>query len=414
METKESDIVKKLSPRKMILPVTLGLAVAAFLLYLNLTDTRFEEVTGDQCGNYAWVDVDGDGHVDVGNVDEFIKVAECEGNYRLRTYQDTLGDIDWTWYSTMWIFMALLGMVFRDLAYMYRIRVLTDNELSWRKSFRVIMLWEFASALTPSVVGGSGVAMFILNREKIPLGKSTAIVLVTALLDELFYITMVAIVLLAIGTSNLFPVNLQKTIFGTTFGTQGLFWIGYGFIFLLTTTIMIGIFLIPRTLKYLLLQIFRLPVLRRWRYNVIQIGDDIITTSEELKGKPVIYWLKAFGATYVSWTARYLVVNFLILAFVSPVGGFLDTFTDHILIYARQLVMWVIMLISPTPGSSGVAEFAFSGFFKEFIPLGLVGALALLWRLISYYPYLFIGAIILPRWLRATSKGSAERKEEQA
>src|SRR5690554_878719 len=205
----------------MILPVTLGLAVAAFLLYLNLTDTRFEEVTGDQCGNYAWVDVDGDGHVDVGNVDEFIKVAECEGNYRLRTYQDTLGDIDWTWYSTMWIFMALLGMVFRDLAYMYRIRVLTDNELSWRKSFRVIMLWEFASALTPSVVGGSGVAMFILNREKIPLGKSTTIVLVTALLDELFYITMVAIVLLAIGTSNLFPVNLQKTIFGTTFGTQG-------------------------------------------------------------------------------------------------------------------------------------------------------------------------------------------------
>jgi uncharacterized protein (TIRG00374 family) len=62
------------------------------------------------------------------------------------------------------------------------------------------------------------------------------------------------------------------------------------------------------------------------------------------------------------------------------------------------------MLISPTPGSSGVAEFAFSGFLKEFIPLGLVGALALLWRLISYYPYLFIGAAILPRWIRSTGK----------
>ena len=398
----------------MILPVALGLAVAAFLLYLNLTDTRFEEVSGDQCGNYSWVDINGDGVVDIGDADSFVEVPECEGKYRLRTYQDTLGDIDWTWYSTMWIFMALLGMVFRDVAYMYRIRVLTDNELSWRQSFNVIMLWEFASALTPSVVGGSGVAMFILNREKIAFGKSTAIVLVTALLDELFYITMVAIVLILIGTSNLFPVNLEKTIFGITYGTQGLSWIGYGFIFLLTTSIMIGVFFVPRTLKYILLQIFRLPILRRWRYNVIQIGDDIITTSKELKGKPVIYWVKAFGSTYVSWTARYLVVNFLILAFVSPVGGFLATFNDHILIYARQLVMWVIMLISPTPGSSGVAEFAFSGFFKEFIPLGLVGALALLWRLISYYPYLFIGAIILPRWLRATSKGSTERKENQA
>ena len=61
--------------------------------------------------------------------------------------------------------------------------------------------------------------------------------------------------------------------------------------------------------------------MRRWRYDVIQIGDDIITTSKELKGKAANYWLKAFGATYVSWTARYLVVNFLILAFISPESG---------------------------------------------------------------------------------------------
>lgn len=255
--------------------------------------------------------------------------------------------------------------------------------------------------------------MFILNREKIKLGKSTAIVLVSALLDELFYITMVIVVLIFIGTSNLFPVNLEKTIFGVTYGTQGIFWLGYGFICLLTTAILVGIFFIPRTLKYLLLQIFRLPILRRWRYNVIQIGDDIITTSLELKGKPPIYWIKSFGATYVSWTARYLVVNFLILAFISPESGIASGFREHVLIYGRQLVMWVIMLISPTPGSSGVAEFAFSGFLKEFIPLGLVGALALLWRLISYYPYLFIGAIILPRWLRATSsKASADGKQK--
>lgn len=397
----------------MMVPIALGLAVAAFLLYLNLTDVRFEEVIGSQCGEYAWVDANGDETVDIGDEAEFVKVENCEGQYRLRTYQDTLSDIDWTWTSTLWILMALLGMVVRDLAYMYRIRVLTDNELSWKQSFRVIMLWEFASALTPSVVGGSGVAMFILNREKIKLGKSTAIVLVSALLDELFYITMVIVVLIFIGTSNLFPVNLEKTIFGVTYGTQGIFWLGYGFICLLTTAILVGIFYIPRTLKYLLLQIFRLPILRRWRYNVIQIGDDIITTSLELKGKPPIYWIKSFGATYVSWTARYLVVNFLILAFISPESGIASGFREHVLIYGRQLVMWVIMLISPTPGSSGVAEFAFSGFLKEFIPLGLVGALALLWRLISYYPYLFIGAIILPRWLRATSsKASADGKQK--
>ena len=78
--------------------------------------------------------------------------------------------------------------------------------------------------------------------------------------------------------------------------------------------------------------------------------------------------------------------------------AFLDV-SDHFLIYGRQLVMWVIMLISPTPGGSGVAEFAFSGFLGEFT-LGLAATFALLWRLLGYYPYLFIGSVVLPSWLR--------------
>jgi len=66
--------------------------------------------------------------------------------------------------------------------------------------------------------------------------------------------------------------------------------------------------------------------------------------------------------------------------------------------------MWVIMLISPTPGGSGLAEVAFSGFLGDLIPIGLAGALALIWRLLSYYPYLFVGAFVLPRWLNRTAK----------
>lgn len=405
MHTDEKDITKKLSVKRIILPIFLGLGVAAVLLYINLSDTRYEEVSNGICGTFEWVDSNGDGIPNLNEAEEFVSVENCDGQYIERTYRDTLSDINWTWYSSLWILLSLVAMAMRDLAYMYRIRVLTDNELSWRQSFRVIMLWEFASALTPSVVGGSGIAMFIVHREGIKLGKSTAIVLVSALLDELFYITMVAIVLFAVGSKSLFPVDLQQTILGYEIGTQGIFWVGYIFIFIMTTSILIGVFYMPRTFKYLLLQLFRLPFLKRWRYQIIEVGDDIITTSQELKGKPFKYWAKSFGATYVSWTARYLVVNLIILAFMDVSWGG-SAFIDQIIIYARQLVMWVIMLISPTPGSSGVAELAFSGFLKEFIPLGLAGALAILWRLISYYPYLFIGSIILPRWLRSTAKSN--------
>jgi glycosyltransferase 2 family protein len=291
-----------------------------------------------------------------------------------------------------WLLVAVLMMVIRDLAYMYRIKVLTDNVLSWRKSFDVIMLWEFASSITPSVVGGSGVAMFILNKEGISLGKSTAVVMVTALLDELFYLITVPLVILLIGIQYLFPIELSKTIFGITLSTREIFMVGYVFILFLTLLISYGVFINPNKLKKALVAIFKLKFLKKWQVKVVKLGDDLIQTSMELKNKPFLFWVKAFGATIASWTARFWVVNFLILA-VTDVSS-------HFLIYGRQLVMWVILLISPTPGGTGVAEFAFNGFLQNFIPIGLVGLLVVFWRLISYYPYLFVGAFVLPKWIK--------------
>lgn len=312
-----------------------------------------------------------------------------------KTDWKTFQQIDWNYTMFYWLLIALLMMVIRDLGYMYRIRVLTDNQLSWRQSFDVIMLWEFASAITPSVVGGSGVAMFILNKEGISLGKSTAVVMVTAFLDELFYILTVPMVVVLIGTTYLFPIELSKEIAGYTLSTKEIFYVGYGFIVLLTTLILYGVFVNPLGVKKLLYRLFSFKLLKRWQKTVIQLGSDMIKTSQELKEKNSWFWIKAFAATCFSWTARFWVVNFIILMF-TDVGS-------HFLIYGRQLVMWVIMLISPTPGGAGIAEFAFDGFLKDFIPIGLAGLLVVLWRLISYYPYLFIGAFVLPRWFRKTA-----------
>ncbi len=312
--------------------------------------------------------------------------------------------IHWVWQSYFFIFMALLMMVVRDVGYMYRLRVLTDGQLSWRRSFDVIMLWEFASAITPSIIGGSAIALYIVNKEGVSMGRTTAIVMITAFLDELFYIIMVPVMILIVGTQYLFTTEGEYVFLNTRFGTQGIFVLGYLFILVLTTIIIYGVFINPRGFKLILLSIFKLPFLRKWRNKAAETGNEIIITSREMKGKPFIFWVKAFAGTFFSWTGRFLVVNFLIMAFVS--GG------DQMLIYARQLVMWVILLISPTPGGSGVAEFVFSGFLGEFIPAGLTPALGLMWRIISYYPYLFIGAIILPAWLkRVYAKKSRKEKE---
>ncbi|MBK8499964.1 MAG: flippase-like domain-containing protein [Flavobacteriales bacterium] len=386
----EKDIRSTFRLRRVMIPVVIGLLAAGWLLWHDLGEPRFERVT-DGSGDHNWVDANANGIVDVGDAAEFKEAIA--GDYRRMTARETLASISWTWKSTGFVLLALLVTAFRDLGYIYRIRVLSDGHLGWRQSFNVTFLWEFASALTPSVVGGSGIAMFIIGREGIALGRATAIVLVTALMDELFYVLMVPIVFLAVGMSDLFPALLDKAFWGLPIKT--IFWIGYGFILLLVAIIFYSVFFRPRAFKFLLLRLFKLPFLRRWRPQVIKVGDDIAITSVELMGKRKRFWAKAFGATCFSWASRFLVINFIAAAFF--------TVNDHLLLYARQLIMWVILLISPTPGGSGIAEVAFAGFFRDLLPaVGYIGAIAIIWRVLSYYLYLFMGTVILPRWLRRT------------
>lgn len=308
---------------------------------------------------------------------------------------EAISQIQFTPWVAFWLGIAMMMMVFRDLGYIIRIRILTDKQLSWKQSFNVIMLWEFTSAVTPSAIGGTSIAIFYVNNENINMGKSSAIVLATSFLDELYFALLFPILLILIDFHTLFSIGGASANSASVFANE-LFTIaiiGYTAKILFCSMVFYGLFINPRGLKYLILSIFKLPFLRKWKPNMNKVGDDLINASRELRGKGIIFWIKAFGATIISWTSRYWVVNFMLLAFF--------TLDQHLLVFARQLIMWIIMLISPTPGGSGFSEYAFSRYLGDFISVaGLIGALALLWRLITYYPYLIIGAFVFPSWVR--------------
>lgn len=388
MET-PSIIERSFQGWKMWLGISIGVFVAAFMLYSSISATRFIEAEkGKGKGSYRWEDKNNNQHVDLADQNEFI--YDTNGRYRKQTVSDALQLIHWTPTSFLWILVALLCVVGRDFFYMLRIRLLTRNELSWKASFYVIMLWEFASALSPGVVGGVAVAMFILKKERIDLGRSTAIVLITAMMDNLFYVLMIPFVFLFIDSATLFPSHS----FGSS-SVQFIFWTGF-FVFLgLTLFLFTSLFLIPSFAKYLLGMLFSLPFLKRWKTKVLTLGENIEKTALFMRKEPFIYWIKVFLATCGSWISRYLVINALLQAFLQL--GILD----HILLLGKQLVLWLLMRVSPTPGGSGVAEYAFGELLVDFSQSALLlASLAIVWRLISYFPYLFIGAFLLPRWLK--------------
>jgi len=314
----------------------------------------------------------------------------------------------WTSHSVFWITCGLICLVLRHLGYMYRIRLITGKKFSWRQSFSIISLWEFSSAITPSTVGGAAVAIYFMKKEKLSLGKSAAASMLTIFLDQVFLAIVPLILLVFIGTDNMFAKNAdcreqnELPLMGMFHNMQTIYFAGYTFFIVVILMLAYGLFINAGALKKFLIRIFSLPILRKWKDEAIHTGDDVLLSSAELKNQPRNYWLKLSLATIVSWCSFFMIAFCVVMAF------FDTSLADSPIIFSRQFPIWMMLLLPLTPGGIGMAELAFGAMMCDFIyPASLAGTFAVVWRMITYYPYLLAGAIILPRWVgRVYSKKS--------
>lgn len=324
---------------------------------------------------------------------------------------EQLSMIDWQWTSVAFLSAALLIMVVRHFILMWRLRVLTGEKLSWRQSFDVIALWESASAVTPSAAGGTAIALYFLHKEGIKGGETITLILFITFLDGLFFIIGLPLLWLLVGSALLSP---NVTIAGMS-GQNVLFYffvIGYFFIMSYTIAIAYGLFVNSQSLKWLMVKVtgflYRVTgfsTFERLRDGSESLGDDIKIASEGIKTKDWKYWAIGFSTSGGAWILRFLVINLIVVSLVAV--------SDHLLLFGRQFIIYILTLLAPTPGGAGVAEGAFTTFLTDFFPTkeltpdgtiitngSLLAITALIWRTISYYTYLALGVIVLPHWLR--------------
>ncbi len=240
-------IVNSIRPSKIILPILIGIGISGYMLFNEYTPGSFDLM-------------------------------------------------HFSWSTLFWLFLSFFLMAIRDFGYIIRIRLLSQNQLSWRKAFSVVMLWEFTSAITPSAIGGTSVAIFFLNKEGIRIGRSTAIVMVTSFLDELYFIIAFPLILLIIGRSDIFGFGVDGLEKLPWYRNQFLVFAltGYGLKFLYTLVLIYGLFINPRGLKFLLLWVFKLPIIRKWRPDANESGSDLIIASKEFKSWLYVNWFKSF------------------------------------------------------------------------------------------------------------------------
>jgi uncharacterized protein (TIRG00374 family) len=306
-----------------------------------------------------------------------------------------LKNISWNGFTLFWLSIAVVFLFIHHISYSFRLYSLSDKEFNFKKCIELIFIWEFSSAVSPTSVGGSAVAFFLLAKEKLSFAKTATIVLYTIVLDGLFFLFSIPILFFIFGGIIIRP-DMQG--FSDLGGWGNYFIFSYLFMFCYTLLFFYGLFLRPIRMKELLLTLTRFSFTKKWRNDAERIGNEILLASKELKIKPVPWHLRALIATVGAWSTRFLLLLAVILAFNPEISR---EITDLVQLFARLEAMFLITLFSPTPGGAGFVEVLFGGFLIDYIPNSTVATLtATVWRILGYYIYLFIGAIVVPNWIR--------------
>jgi uncharacterized protein (TIRG00374 family) len=286
-------------------------------------------------------------------------------------------------FALAWLFMA--G---RDFGLAWRFHTIAAPTLSWSRAIRVDLMCAFTSAITPSAMGGSAFAIFYLNREKVSLGRATTLTLTTLFLDEMFFVVFCPIIMFMMPIDELFHTSAGSALSN---GIEVVFWLVYAGIVIWAGILFMGIVVKPRPVARFIKRLFMARRLRRWRKDAFNTADNMIHASTDLRKCNTRWWVNVFGATVLSWFSRYLVVNALFWGVAPDASGWL--------IFCRQFVVWVILMISPTPGGSGVSEWLFTEYYGDLLPVASMAViLALAWRVVSYYVYLVLGSMLIPTY----------------
>lgn len=183
--------------------------------------------------------------------------------------------------------IAVLLFAIQNLMYTLRFRYLSQRKLSLSQSFRINVLCEFTSAVTPSAVGGSGLAFVYLNREGMTMGRSIFTMFAALLADEAFLAISCCVLYLCV------PSNLLFCTASDTGATVSSEWLkgGIHVVFLISTlivtawTAILYVLLLhrPQLLGWVLKACCKIPGLRRFQPKIERFSNDMTLASQEAK-----------------------------------------------------------------------------------------------------------------------------------
>lgn len=292
-----------------------------------------------------------------------------------------------------WFLLALLLMfgywLFRSIAY----KDIIDNfdpKYSIKRAFGLTMLTQFFNGVTPFASGGQPFIVYTLKKDGIDASKGTNVVVQ----DFIAY----QIALILIGTIAV-VYNYYFHIFNEVVLLKEIVTLGY----IINVVVVISLFVLSfaknmnKFFIKLIIKLLSRGKLIKYKENTLQKWDDRINSFHD--GALLLFKDKWFFLRLISYNILALLSHYLIpLALLYGMGDY-TSLLGHESIFTSAYIFLVASFI-PIPGSTGGLEFAFIAFFSNFISGSVVGSVMLLWRFVTYYLGVLIGAIVFNIWKR--------------
>ena len=275
---------------------------------------------------------------------------------------------------------VFLYYIFRSLS-LHSIICMIEPNYSFKRTYELVLITQFFNAITPFSTGGQPFQIYHLKKDGIPITKGTNIIM------QNFIVYQIALVILGIFA---LIYNSIFHIYKKIYILRHL--VGLGFF--INTLVIVFLFFIAFSENFsnLMLKILEFILgKRKDKEERLKKWNEYIASFHE--GAKVLMEDKSKFMMNIFYNILALSILYLVPFFLLFGMGEVNINPTDVLVSSAYTML--IGAFVPIPGATGGIEYGYISFFGQFIKGPILNASMLLWRGITYYVGLIIGAITL-------------------
>ncbi len=258
------------------------------------------------------------------------------------------------------------------------------KKFTLRESIKHNVIAQFFNGITPFSTGGQPMEMYMLTEHDIPGSKATNYILQNFVFYQIALVIFGILAVICNTIFKLYPkVNAIRNL------------VGLGFFINTLVAVVILIISLSKTVTNKMIEwtinlLYKMNVvkhkekqLKKWHKKC----DEFNECTDELKKRKGLFVMGVI-LNFIGLVCLYITPLFIVYA----LGDFKSL--NIISTLTSSAYVMVMSAFVPIPGASGGVEYGFTQFFGNFLGRTVTSTALLLWRFITYYLGLIVGAIV--------------------